>query len=92
MVELLCVKHGLHVVVVHVAQRYEIFLILVLHHAWQQVGYLACVAEEHLALAILHVFLNIQCYCLRDTEILQVFGDVVSKFFGKLEEIVDSVP
>ena len=59
MLESLCVEELLHGVVVNVAQRHEVFLLLVLHHQRHEVVDLAGAAKEHLTLAVLHVFLDI---------------------------------
>ena len=68
----------------------EVFLVLVLlHDVYEVVKGLAPV--EHLALAVLHVTLEIESCRLVDAEILQCFGNSITHFLGHSEEMVDGV-
>ena len=49
-----------YVVAVHAAQWHEIIFRLVLDHQWYEVVYATAGAKEDLALAILHVFLDVK--------------------------------
>ena len=73
------------------AQRYKIFLGLVLHHCGYERIDLAGCAEEHLALAVLYVFLDVQCYSLGHAEVLHVLGDCDAHLLGEVEIVVDGV-
>ena len=81
----------LNVVVVHTAQRHQVLLELVLHHQRNQIIYLTRSAEEHLALAVLHVFLDIKRDGLCHTEIPHVLGNVQTELFGQHEKVVDGM-
>ena len=61
-----------------------------LHKEGLKVFYVT-VAEEYLALAILNIFLNIQRYCLRQTEIFQIVGDSNAQLLAQCEKVVDGV-
>ena len=58
-----------------------------LHHGGDKIVYLTCGAEEHLALAILHVFLDIERHCLSDTEILQSSGMFTLNSLAKVKKL-----
>ena len=90
-VEFLRVEQLLYVVVVNAAHWHEIFLALVLHHCGDERVELAGVAEEHLALAILHILLYVECDCLCYAEVLHVLGDSDSHLLSEFEVVVDSV-
>ena len=78
-------------VVVHIAYRHKIFLGLVLHHRGHKVGHIAGGAKKHLALAVLHVFLYVEGYSLRHTEVFHVFGYGDAEQLGQLEVVVDGM-
>ena len=73
----------------HVAYGKEVALVLVLDHRGDDVGELACLACENLALAVDDVFLEIIGYAFRRAEEFLRVGDIYSRFFGETEEIVD---
>ena len=85
------VEEILDVVVVHPTQRHEIALVLVLEDVRKKVLDLACVAEEHLALAVLHVFLDVEGYLLDHAEILHRLGNGDAHLLCQREEVVDGV-
>ena len=90
-VELLRVKELGNGVVVDVAHGYEILLGLVLGHGGQQVVNLTGGAEEDLALAVLHIFLDIQRDSLRDAEILHILRNSDTQLLGEGEEMVNGM-
>ena len=55
------VEQILHVVVVDTAHWHEKLIAPVLRHQRHKIGHLAGSAEEHLALAILHILLDVEC-------------------------------
>ena len=48
-------------------------------------------AEEHLALAVLHILLYVQSHLLGNAEIFHRLGDVESQFLGEREEVINGV-
>ena len=86
--QFLWVEQFLHAVIVYVAHRYEILFYLMLHHDWHQVGNLSCVSEEHFALAILHIFLNIVWDSFRNTEVFHFFGNLDTHLFRQIEIVI----
>ena len=56
-----------------------------------QTIYLTGIAEEHLALAVLNILLDVERYCLSDAEILHVLRDDNSHLSAQLEEVVYSM-
>lgn len=78
-------------VVVDVAQGYEIFIVLVLDDLGNDVIDLSCGTKEHFTLAILDVFLDIECNGFSNAEIFHVIRNVDAQLFAKLEEIVDGM-
>ena len=91
MIELLGGELLLHVVVVNRAQGHEELLSLVLHHSGDERVNLSCVAEEHLALSVLHVLLDVESYCLCNAEILHVLRNSNAHLLCQLEVVVDGV-
>ena len=91
MVQFLRVEQFGDIVVVVVAHRHEIFLLLVLGHCGQKVFHLARCTKEHLAFAILHVFLDVERNGLGYAKILQRLGNGYAQLFGQLEKVVDGV-
>ena len=75
----------------NIAHGHEVFLGLVLHHCGNQVVNLASAAEEHLALAILYVFLDIEGNGLGHTEVFHVFWNVDTKLFCQCEIMINGV-
>ena len=63
-----------------------------LHHLGQQIHNLSGIAEEHLALTILNILLNIERYLLRNAKVLHIFRNLQTHFLGQLEVIVDGMP
>ena len=59
MLQLFAVEQDGQAIVMDITHRYEILLILMLHHHRHQIIYLTCLTEEDLALAIWYVFLDI---------------------------------
>lgn len=49
-------------------------------------------AEEHLALPVLYILLNVESNQLGDAEILQSVGNIHAHLVTKVEEMIDSVP
>ena len=74
-----------------IAHRHEVFLLLVLHHLRDEVINLTRRTEEHLTLAVLHIFLDIEGDRLRHAEILHILGYRQTQLLGQLEEVVDGV-
>ena len=91
MVESLGVEEAGDAVIGHAAHRYEVFLVLVLYHHRDEVIYLACLTEEYLTLAILCVFLYVECYGLCNTEVLGGLWHGDAHFLGHLEEMVNGM-
>ena len=75
----------------HITHRHEVTFCLVLHHRGQQVVDAAGSAEEHLALAVLHIFLNIECDGFRHTKVFHVLGNVTAQLLGQRKEMVDGM-
>ena len=59
-----------------------------LHHGRYKVGHLSSCAEEHLALAILHILLDIQGDLLCNTEILHILWDLQTHLLRQFEIII----
>ena len=72
-------------------KREEILLRLVFCHHGEQFGPVTTCAKEHLALAILHEFLNIENHFFRNAEIFHVFGQSDTELFAKVKEVLDRI-
>ena len=79
------------VVVVGRRKRSEVSLLIVLLNERKQVGELARLREEVLALAVLYVFLQVERYLFGHAEILHVGRDVDTEFLAESKEMVDSM-
>ena len=75
----------------YAAQWHKILLVLVLHHSGDERIELAGIAEEYLALAILHILLYVERDCLRNAEVLHILGDGDAHLLSECEVVVDSV-
>ena len=91
MLELRLVEEGLRLVGVDVGHGDEVFLTFVLDHRGQQVLDFARGAEEHLALAVLHVFLDVEGDRFGDAEILHGLRDGDTQLAAQVEEVVNGV-
>ena len=74
-----------------ITHRHQILFVLVLHHGRNQIVHTACLAEEHLALAILHILLDIQGDSLCDTEILHILRNSDTQLLGHIKEMVNGM-
>ena len=81
----------LDVVVMDARLRQEVGLFGVLQDDGKQTVERACGAEEHLALAVLDVLLDVKRHGLGGTEILHRLGDVDAHLLTELEKVVDGV-
>ena len=74
-----------------VAHGHKILLVFVFDHCGQKIVDTTRGTEKHLALAILHVFLDIERNGFCHTEILHVLRNVCTQLLGKREIVVNGM-
>ena len=77
--------------VVDVALGYEEAFGAVTEDVREEVVYLACLAIEDFALAVLDVLLDVEGDGLGDAEVFHILGDVDAHLLAELEEMVDGM-
>ena len=92
MVESLCGEDLRDFVGMGAALRQEVLLGLVSQDVRHEVVELTGCSEEHLSLAILRVFLNVERDAFGDAEVFHGLGDGEAHVFCYHEEVVDGVP
>lgn len=72
-------------------ERNEKFLVLVLRHGRDEFGPAIGSAEEDLALAIVHILLNVENHLLGNSEILHLFRKGDAQFLAECKEVIDGM-
>ena len=81
----------LYIAGVDIAYGHKELFGLVLYHLWQQVVDFTRCPEEHLTLAVLNIFLDIEGYRFGDAEILHILRDNNAHLLAQIEEVVDGM-